>query len=115
MFRLSAPAAGPQRPLRWEEKNAAVIAAWRMAHKQIECVNEDCKCAECRCDQCRLVSIALASCTSCEDRVCVSVHLGGVCPRLVKKLMSRATDAARQSRHRAKVKRELIKGPVVFS
>jgi hypothetical protein len=111
MFRLAAPPPAPRRPLLWEEKNAAVIRAWKLAHPQIECANEECRCAECRCDQCRLVSVALASCATPEDRVCVSVHLGGVCPRLVKKLLLRATNAARQTRHRTKVKRSMFKGP----
>jgi len=110
MFRLAERPLAPRGPLLWEEKNAAVIKAWRLAHPQIECVNDECRCAECKCNQCRLVSCALASCSTPEDRACVSVHLGGVCPRLVRKLLTRATDAARQTRHRAKVKRSVFKG-----
>jgi hypothetical protein len=107
MFRLAQAQQAPQAPPTWEEKNAMILASWRIAHPQKICIDENCSHAQCRCRYCELVSVALASCASAQERICVSVHLLDTCPRLLDRLMKRAVDTARQRKHRCKVRKSV--------
>jgi hypothetical protein len=88
----------------WQRSNSLVIAAWKRSHLRMTddrmCKDPACNCVSCKCVHCANIVKALRHIKDFQMRSNMTSHLSGVCPRLQRRLRTRANDGIRQARHR---------------